>query len=560
MKLTAAELARAVNKHENYVRQHIHRGHLPTHRRGRSVSIRMDDAIRWAQTRGLPFTPPDALGSAFAEPAERTARLTVLVLTDARAHARNVFTLLRHRRRDALGPWAAASEEVWHREDLGEELALLSFGGTYAVCRQQVDRVLATGVLKVLGQEIQYELEDTPRKHWAYRNQGRSSDASIKSPFSTHSAAITEYWSFADGPRERWLQLSDPLPPMLPVALRRLGFALDRCPERVGNLIVAGAEDAITCRLTAHHDRTLRLQVDAEGLFPEAYRATAWARHSGDEVLRRDLPIRTGQTTIEIFSEVDSAGFAICRSFDGQCVDLVDYLSLSEASPGSSRVASRRQPAPGRPFAGRASRFAGIGPGLRDGPGQVFDRGVRRRWLRRVAQQRETVARRQLVRFGPERFRDAAKHFLDLLGREPDEAGPVYLADPCLVGHSVAGDIAELFGNICAALGGRPLRILCAESEPHNSRPWWAAHVRQVKANVTVRTFVNRSDERGCFHDRYLITSNREVLVTNSFNGWNRYGVTFVNLPYGVYRAEAEQLWAMELESPASDILVREIS
>ena len=55
---------------------------------------------------------------------------------------------------------------------------------------------------------------------------------------------------------------------------------------------------------------------------------------------------------------------------------------------------------------------------------------------------------------------------------------------------------------------------------------------------------MNRSDERGCFHDRYLITPAREVLMTNSFNGWNRFGVTFVSIPYGVYRAEAEQLWA----------------
>ena len=47
--------------------------------------------------------------------------------------------------------------------------------------------------------------------------------------------------------------------------------------------------------------------------------------------------------------------------------------------------------------------------------------------------------------------------------------------------------------------------------------------------------------------------------MTNSFNGWNRYGVTFVSLPYGVYRAEAEQLWAMDVESSTSDTLVREI-
>ena len=76
---------------------------------------------------------------------------------------------------------------------------------------------------------------------------------------------------------------------------------------------------------------------------------------------------------------------------------------------------------------------------------------------------------------------------------------------------------------------------------------------------MTVRAFVNRSSERGCFHDRYLITPGREVLITNSFNGWNRFGVTFVSLPFGVYRAEAEQLWARDPDSPTSDVLVREI-
>jgi hypothetical protein len=560
MNLTAAEIARAVNKHENYVRQHIHRGHLPIQRRGRSVFVRMDDAVRWAQTRGLPFSLPDALGSAFAEPAERTARLTVLALTDARSHTRNVFTLLRHRRRDALGPWAAEAEEAWHREDLGQELALFSFGGTYAACRKHLDRVVATGVLDAPGREIHYELHRKPRKHWAYRDHGHRSDASIRSPFSTHSAAITEYWSFVDGPRERWLELSDTLPARLPAGLRRLGFALERCPERVGNVVVAGAEDAITCRLTAHPDRTLRLQVDAEGLFPEAYRATIWARHSGDEVLRREVPVQPGQTMIEMFSEVDSAGFAICRSFDGQCVDFVDNLSLSEVHRAAPRTAGHGAPALRMPSARDSLHFAPTGTGLRDAPRTAFDRGVRRRWLRRVAHQREIGARRELVRLGRGRFRDAAKHFLSLLGEEPEDAGPVYLADPCFVGHTMADDVAQLFVDVCSVLGGRQLRILCAEPEPHNSRPWWVAHARQVKANVAARTFVNRSDERGCFHDRYLITSKREVLITNSFNGWNKYGVTFVSLPYGVYRAEAEELWAMELESPASDILVREIS
>ena len=61
------------------------------------------------------------------------------------------------------------------------------------------------------------------------------------------------------------------------------------------------------------------------------------------------------------------------------------------------------------------------------------------------------------------------------------------------------------------------------------------------------------------FHDRYLITPEREIIITNSFNGWPKHGVTFVSLPYGVYRAEAERLWSMDIESTKVPLLIREI-
>ena len=62
------------------------------------------------------------------------------------------------------------------------------------------------------------------------------------------------------------------------------------------------------------------------------------------------------------------------------------------------------------------------------------------------------------------------------------------------------------------------------------------------------------------FHDRYLITPEREIIITHSFNGWCEDGVTFISLPYGVYRAEAEQLWSMDLESDTERLFVEEIS
>ena len=61
------------------------------------------------------------------------------------------------------------------------------------------------------------------------------------------------------------------------------------------------------------------------------------------------------------------------------------------------------------------------------------------------------------------------------------------------------------------------------------------------------------------FHDRYLITPERETVITHSFNGWHEAGVTFIGLPYGVYRAEAEQLWSMKLEADTERLWVQEI-
>lgn len=565
MNLTVSELALAVGKQENYVRQHIHRRHLAVRRQGRSVWVPLDEAVKWAGTRGLPFVPPKRVSLTLLDQGERIGRLTVLVWHPRGGKARNLFTFMRHRRREALGPWPAKPDVTWKTQELGDDLSLMSFNAAYEQCREHVDSVLASGVLQANEEAIHYVLEAEPRHHWAYRDYGRRLDASIHSPFSMHSAAITEYWSFEEEPQKRWLSLSDPLAERLGTALRRLGFPLDRRPERVGNLLIAAAEDAITCRLTAHHDQTLRLHVEASGLLPETYRATVWASHSGDEVLRREVPVTPGQTTIELGSQVDRTGFAVCRDFDGQYVDLVENLPGVEAVQAGLREdqALRRSldPVAGVPQQVHPSRPQAPVPG-RFLPTARLDRGIRQQWLHRVARQREVGARRDanLVRFAPGRFEEAARYFLRLIGHDADRAGPVYLADPCFVGHTMADEVAQLFSDMCAAIQRRPLRILCAEREPGDAPAWWARCLRKIRANVTVRTFVNRSDERGCFHDRYLITGRREILMTNSFNGWSRFGVTFVSLPYGVYRAEAEQLWALEPNPPASDVLVREFS
>ena len=66
------------------------------------------------------------------------------------------------------------------------------------------------------------------------------------SPFQHHSAAITEYWSFGEAPLQWWLDLSSPPSYRLKHVLKRLGFPLESSCDRVGNLLIARAEDAFT--------------------------------------------------------------------------------------------------------------------------------------------------------------------------------------------------------------------------------------------------------------------------------------------------------------------------
>ena len=72
------------------------------------------------------------------------------------------------------------------------------------------------------------------------------------------------------------------------------------------------------------------LHVDGDNLPPAAYRATVWASHSRNEMLRREMPVTQGQTEIELASDVDHIGFAIFRTADGQCIDLMEAFLLKQ--------------------------------------------------------------------------------------------------------------------------------------------------------------------------------------------------------------------------------------
>ena len=576
MDLTIAELAQAVDKSETYVRQHIHRKHLTTRRDGRNVFVALDEAARWARERGLPFGAPARALATARNMKGRAARMTVLALHEPSARPRNLFTLVRHRRQDALGPWASEPGEEWSNDDLGHGLRMSSLDTTLEQCQALSDHIVSSGTLEIDGVEIDYDLYPIPRCHWAYRDERPFTDAAVRSPFSGHSAEIIEYWSFEEEPRKHWLEVIESASGNLPSQLVRLGFPLDRRTDRAGNLMIAGAEDAIACDLGARHDQTLRFHADADDLPPGAYRATVWGSHSGDEVIRREIAVTPGLTVIKLASDVDHVGFAIYRTVDGQCVDLMEAFLIMEVS-GRMEVASsptlhiqdrRRSLSHEVTPAGSTST---ISVRIDDDSAEI-DREIRRLWLERRLHEREAGARkeRNFVRFQPDEFDQAVQHIVHLLRRDSHQSGPLYLADPYFalyLDERKAGDsdLAQLYLELFAATTGQSLQILCTRTKQDDRGPWWSNYPKALTNHVSVRTFLKRDkdnpDERKRgFHDRYLITAEHEIIITNSFNGWREHGVTFVSHSYGVYRAEADRLWAMDLQSTTEPLLVEEIS
>ena len=564
MNLTIAELARAVGKGETYVRQHVHRKHLTTRKDGRNVFVTLDEAARWASKRGLSLDVPLGAAVTAGDAKDRAARLTVLVWHAPGANPRNLFTLLRHRRRDSLGPWAGKPDEAWTAHDLGHELRLLSFDAPFERCRALVDHVLDSGTLETGDLEVRYALEPIPRHHWAFRDDRPLADASIRSPFSNHSAEIVEYWSFMAEPRQRWLDVLDSLQGTAPAGLARLGFPLDRRPDRIGNLMIAGAEDAITCDLELHRDGALRFRVGADEVLPGAYRATIWASHGRDDVLRRDVPVVAGQTPIEVASDVDHTGFAVYRTADGQCIDLREVFLMKAIA-----LRTEIESGPTQHIHDRRGRLAHqIRPSgsvstitiNADDDKAELDNGIRRQWLDRQIREREAAARQtgNLWRFRSWEFDEAVRHFVHLLRRDADRDGPIYLADRYFMKDLTAVEDRQLYLDMFAATAGRPLQVLCTQRE-NGARPWWSSYPKHLTNHVRVKAFLTHEGNRPGFHDRYLITPGRETVITHSLGGWREEGVTFTCIPYGVYRAEAESLWSMKTESTAERLFVRQI-
>ena len=558
--LTVSELARIVGKADSYVRQHVRRGHLSVTKDGTRTLIDPEEAIRWSQERNLPFLSPVPFTSALSSP-PRAARMTAIIRRDGDTTADNVYTLIRHRRADALGPWASPHSGEWKTEDLGHDLCRLTLDSTFDECRALADEAVEGGSVELADIRCKYDLFSHPRRHWAYRDDRPNAKASMKSPFHAHSANITEYWATESEGRASLSRSLDELPADVKITVPS-ARASEIWPDRIGNLVIAGAEDGHTFDLHVDGFRSLAFHAGGAEVHPGAFNATVWAYHCGDEVFHRELPVEFGNRKFILPCNPDRIGFAVYRTSDGQCVDFRDSslvvsidIDISVSSEPSLQLTDDKR----RPFhtVPRSTRSLLQIDGNKHAP--EIDQTLRRRMLQRHAAESDAEAKRagDVVRCDPQDFNEAAKHLIALVGRDVAAKGLIYLADRYF--PSLAGDAAgvRLVTDMLAASNECRLNILCTETPAEHPSPWWTALPTHLTEHMTVRSFLKR-DRKPAFHDRFLVTAERERLFTHSINGWKKDGVTFVTLPFNVYRTHAEYLWSQPLQSTSANFYVEE--
>ena len=509
---------------------------------------------------------PSSKGTGMSN-SKRAARMTALVWTPDNAPAQNLFTLVRTRQRDIAGPWIDGPNKAWYSKTLDDDLRFLRLDTTDTECHHIVERIVQKGKFTAAGLTIHYELDPVSQAHRAYRDHLRDAERAVISPFRHHSAAITEYWSFADAPLRRWLDLTSPPSSGLMRALKRLCFPLERSSDRTGNLMVAQAEDSFSADLNFDpQQKVLRLRLRPHSPVKGPYRATVWAGYAGNTLLRREIPSAIGMTQIASDSDVDHIGFAIYETTSGDCVDLKDVGLIMDASfnvrmqsgPTLQFQTKKRK----RLVYSHAPRIHSTLNVRSNEWNDGRDKRIRDKWLSRLRSNEEASAkqRKTLGRFSAAQHVDAAAYFLKILQCDADSKTPIYIADPYFLPAKRDPFLESLYLRIFGESVGQPLRVLCGNVGSEDARLWWRSLPKQIIGHVSVRSFVRRDDHQSCFHDRYVVTPKREVIVTNSFNGWAIHGVTLADLPCEVYRTEANELWAKDAGSTDADILVTEVT
>ncbi len=575
MSLTVADLALATGKDENYVRQHIRRKNLQAMREGRRVFVEEAEAARWAKERGLPFSLATGTLQLDSESGTRTARMIVLAIRGTEGISTNVFTLIRHRDRRSLGPWYREEGSNWYCESVPVEnagaikgLSLYRFDGAMAECQELVKRILREGKLDIEGHEVRFTLKSKPQRHWAYQEHTSNGDESLNSPFSNSSAEITEYWCFDSETEEQWTTALQAASGDAKKLVTALHFPIDERSDRVGNLMVASAQDAVESEITARHDNRLILRVASRDWSeppPGAYLATVWADYSGDKVIHQSMELSSSETVLNHETDVDLIGYEIYRNGDGVCIDRYEAylikeinLQISMSGPSVELNIFRRQKGYSIKRQIESNSIAST-VSVSGETSEELDLAIRKKHLEYIAGKAARAARDDggLYRFSPEKVDEAVGHIEQLVRTNASAEGPIYFADPFLTLESQTEFKAVT--AIIVAARGRPLYILSGRWKVSQEMNLPKALVSQVKfRNVIVIGADGR--RRPAFHDRYLITPAGETLITHSVNGWESDGVTFSSHAYGVYKAEAENFWSLNAGSNGNNVLVEEVN
>ena len=485
----------------------------------------------------------------------RAARMTVMAMQGTDGISTNVFALVRHRDHRSLGPWYEENLN-WYRstvpvENAGDirSLSLYRYDGTLAKCQEFVRRILQEDKLEIEGHEIQFKLEPNPRHHWAFQEHTSSGIKSLHSPFRNSSSEISEYWCFDTEIREKWIATVLADAETTEKMATALHFPIIRRTDRVGNLMITNAQDAIESEIRALQDNRLVLRVASRDWTepPKGeYSATVWADHSGDRVLRRSLEVNRSEMVLDHESDVDLVGYEIYRNNDGECIDRYEAHLIKEIGISMTVIG---QPMNVR-VVGKSYSFErqintnsiGSTSSISDNNSGGLDQAIRQKHLEYNAYETDRAARKEgnLHRFKPEEVDEAIEHIAQLVRPKTSWKGPVYFADPHFKGESETE--VKMLTAILSEAYGQPLNILCGLWDDQ----WKLGYLKSLVAQAELRSFTRTKDGRTlpAFHDRYLITPDGETLITNSVNGWDTDGVTFHSSPYGVYKAETEELWS----------------
>ena len=277
-----------------------------------------------------------------------------------------------------------------------------------------------------------------------------------------------------------------------------------------------------------------------------------WAGDSDDDLVHRHVEIDEQHTIVNIDSELDQIGFAVFRRRDGQCIDrwevplvreIIGEMNLSTNQ--TLEIRDQRRGTANTVSLGGAKSVIRVG----DEQSDALDSGIRREFLGRRTWQRDRDARAQgnLGRFEPDQTEEAIDFFLNLLADVWRSAGPIYLAEPYFMQRDFDNTNERIYSSMFARTKGQQLRILSGQRAPD---VWLSKYPSILTDHVMVRSFTRKNpkgENKPAFHDRSLITPDKEIIITHSINGWHDDGVTFAVLPYGVYRAQAEELWSLNI-------------